>query len=326
MALGQSKGVALAGDGCDWTSTQWPPRRGATPPGAPAPRRVSCPFRSFSSDISSLLAPSTRSMSLASSASFPPSGLPLPRELLLITDELNSPADFLLYRTVFAHLKENKSARAVVVSVSGSEQTWKIMSGKMVRTALSGGFPALVERAQGVNYAQFLASQRLVFIDAMEHIEQPDDALNLSSTIPLFRYLQTKLDALQSTPDAPALVVFDDTAALEWTGVPLLELSRFTRALSALCRKVRPPASLLPTPPDAPRAIWQTGVALILRHHVATPGEPDDLLRHLLQLCTYHLDVFPLSSGRSGAVHGQVRPPAWPVLRTRSHTRRGRPR
>ncbi|EMD33842.1 hypothetical protein CERSUDRAFT_108095 [Gelatoporia subvermispora B] len=208
-------------------------------------------------------------MSLASSASFPPSGLPLPRELLLITDELNSPADFLLYRTVFAHLKENKSARAVVVSVSGSEQTWKIMSGKM-----------------GVNYAQVLASQRLIFIDAMEHIEQPDDALKLSSTVPLFRYLQTKLVALQSTPDAPVLVVFDDTAALEWTGVPPLELSRFTRALSALCRK--------------------TGVALILRHPVATPGEPDDLLRHLLQLCTYHLDVFPLSSGRSGAVHGQV--------------------
>lgn len=46
--------------------------------------------------------------------------------------------------------------------------------------------------------------------------------------------------------------------------------------------------------------------ALVLRHHVVTPGEPDELLKRLLQVCHYHVDVFPLSSGRSGSVSGQV--------------------
>jgi hypothetical protein len=50
----------------------------------------------------------------------------------------------------------------------------------------------------------------------------------------------------------------------------------------------------------------QSNAALIIRHHVVKPGEPDELLRLLLQLCAYHVDVRPLSSGKSGAVSGEV--------------------
>jgi hypothetical protein len=46
--------------------------------------------------------------------------------------------------------------------------------------------------------------------------------------------------------------------------------------------------------------------ALVVRHHIVTPPEPDSLLQHLLQLCTYHIEVRPLASGRSGAVSGEV--------------------
>jgi hypothetical protein len=46
--------------------------------------------------------------------------------------------------------------------------------------------------------------------------------------------------------------------------------------------------------------------ALIVRHHIVTPPEPDALFQHLLQLCTYHIEVRPLASGRSGAVSGEV--------------------
>lgn len=46
---------------------------------------------------------------------------------------------------------------------------------------------------------------------------------------------------------------------------------------------------------------------LVVRHHIVTPPEPDVLLQHLLQLCTYHIEVRPLASGRSGAVSGEVR-------------------
>ena len=45
----------------------------------------------------------------------------------------------------------------------------------------------------------------------------------------------------------------------------------------------------------------------MVRHHILNASEPDELFRHLLQLCTVHLEVRPLSSGRSTAVSGEVR-------------------
>lgn len=51
----------------------------------------------------------------------------------------------------------------------------------------------------------------------------------------------------------------------------------------------------------------QLSVSLVIRHHVVDPSDPDDLHRHLLQLCSYHMEVLSLSSGRSGSVNGEVR-------------------
>ena len=50
----------------------------------------------------------------------------------------------------------------------------------------------------------------------------------------------------------------------------------------------------------------QANATLFVRHHRLS-DEPDDLFRHLYQLCTYHLEVRGLASGRSGAVSGEVR-------------------
>jgi hypothetical protein len=50
----------------------------------------------------------------------------------------------------------------------------------------------------------------------------------------------------------------------------------------------------------------QSKASLVIRHHIVTPAEPDDLFRLLRQICAYHLDVLPLSSGKSGAVSGEV--------------------
>lgn len=52
--------------------------------------------------------------------------------------------------------------------------------------------------------------------------------------------------------------------------------------------------------------VSQCNASLVIRHHTVTPGEPDELFKRLFQLCDYHMDVFPLSSGRSGSVSGQV--------------------
>lgn len=63
--------------------------------------------------------------------------LPSQGEILLITDELSSPADFLLYRSFTAHLKSaEKSAKCVILSVAGNLPKWKSVAAKSVREIL----------------------------------------------------------------------------------------------------------------------------------------------------------------------------------------------
>ena len=50
----------------------------------------------------------------------------------------------------------------------------------------------------------------------------------------------------------------------------------------------------------------QNDVFLAMRFHIATPDDLDSIIRILPQLATYHIDVLPLSSGRNGAVSGEV--------------------
>jgi hypothetical protein len=52
---------------------------------------------------------------------------------------------------------------------------------------------------------------------------------------------------------------------------------------------------------------FQNDVFLVIRYHIATPDDLDHTVRILLQLSTYHIEVLPLSSGKSGAVSGEVR-------------------
>lgn len=44
-----------------------------------------------------------------------------------------------------------------------------------------------------------------------------------------------------------------------------------------------------------------------MRYHIAAPDDLDHTVRILLQLSTYHIEVLPLESGKSGAVSGEVR-------------------
>ncbi|CCM03898.1 uncharacterized protein FIBRA_06049 [Fibroporia radiculosa] len=223
---------------------------------------------------------------------FPPPSLPLPGEILLITDELASPADFLLHRSLSTHLKESKLSYAIILSVSESLARWKAVAGRSVgRIPSPLALNADYRCSKGVNLAQLLSSGALTLLEytSEEPFAMPDAGADPG--VPLKALLGRLRDTLVQrrggeTPEARTLVILEDIAALEWIGTPLLDLSRFARALCATCR--------------------QFNAALIVRHHVVTPGEPDDLLRLLMQLCTYHMDVLPLSSGRSGAVSGQV--------------------
>lgn len=63
---------------------------------------------------------------------FPPTSLPLPGEILVITDELLAPANFLLHRFLADHLKEGKNSIAVLISVSEDIGNLKVVAGRSV--------------------------------------------------------------------------------------------------------------------------------------------------------------------------------------------------
>ncbi|KAH9839817.1 uncharacterized protein C8Q71DRAFT_463760 [Rhodofomes roseus] len=198
---------------------------------------------------------------------FPPAGLPLPGELLLITDELPSPADFLLHKLLADHLKHVRGSgtqtRCLVLATVADPARWKHIAAK-----------------SNVNLDQHVASQRLMFIDVLGRVQSGE------TLRPLYDIVQAELGKAAAEDEGRTLVILDDLSPLEWVGYTTLELARFSRALSAASRKAN--------------------AALVIRHHTVTPGDPDDLLRHLLQLAAYHVDVRPLASGRSGAVSGEI--------------------
>ncbi|KAJ6631450.1 hypothetical protein B0H10DRAFT_2159760 [Mycena sp. CBHHK59/15] len=205
---------------------------------------------------------------------FSPFDLP-PGILLLVTDQLSSPADFVLHRSLIDHLKGAKSQnpkKAVVLSVSEDLARWKAIAAK-----------------SNLHLGQ-LTSDAFLFVDVLQRVHPPDDAP--ASNEPVLRpILDDVVAALGSeSGDADTLIILDDLAALEWLGFSVLDITRFCRALYAACRKAN--------------------VTLLIRQHILTPSTADpildELFRQVLQMCSYHMEVLPLSSGRSGAVSGQV--------------------
>ncbi|KZT30797.1 hypothetical protein NEOLEDRAFT_1052965 [Neolentinus lepideus HHB14362 ss-1] len=199
-------------------------------------------------------------------ATFPPPDLLSSRQVVIVTDQILSPANFLLHRTLASHFKDHKDARCIVLLVSESISRWN----------------AIASRAT-VNLAALIESQALRFLDMVKDI-QPHLGTDDSTRSTLIRSLLQEQGDAQA--DQPTLILLDDISTLEWMGYATNELVKFLRALSILARK--------------------GNASLVVRHHVITPDTPDVLFRFLLQLCTYHIDVRPLSSGRSGAVNGEI--------------------
>lgn len=55
--------------------------------------------------------------------------------MLLISDELGAPGDFLLHRALASHLKDRKKTTAIVLSVAESLSRWKALAFKSVRNS-----------------------------------------------------------------------------------------------------------------------------------------------------------------------------------------------
>ncbi|KAF5359008.1 hypothetical protein D9758_004871 [Tetrapyrgos nigripes] len=195
--------------------------------------------------------------------------------LALITDELPSPADFVLHQSLSSHFKQSTKTfkrSAIILSVSESWTRWQAISAK-----------------SNLNLSQLSTAGSLHFVELISSLQSSAEDSPFRSLCDKVRGL---LDSMEDSSE-PTLVILDDIATLEWIGYPILEVTRFCRALRALCAKKK--------------------ATLLIRHHL-TSEEPDDLFRLLYQICTYHVDVRPLSSGRSGAVSGEVALHAGPSL------------
>ncbi|KAH7928892.1 hypothetical protein BV22DRAFT_1030077 [Leucogyrophana mollusca] len=202
---------------------------------------------------------------------FPPSALLSSRKLILITDELAAPADFLLHRFLSTKIRENKTSRCIVLSVSEDFERWKAIAAK-----------------SNLSLFQTSPGENLVFIDVLAKVQPPshhEEKREIDAFLcPIYDLLSSAL--APSEEHRETLVILDDIATLQWLGFTSIDLTRFSRSLRNLCAKA-----------DA---------TLIIRHHLVNPPEVEPLLQHLFQLSSYHIEVRPLASGRSGAVSGEV--------------------
>ncbi|KAJ6590059.1 hypothetical protein DFH09DRAFT_1074530 [Mycena vulgaris] len=223
----------------------------------------------------------------------------LPRGvLLLVTDQLASPADFVLHRAVVEHLKPSArlhpakaeaadaprptpTHKGIVLAVSEDPARWRAIAAKSNLPLAAPSFLLLDVLTLGLRGALDALMRSLPpAADAADSKAETDADVN------------TQADAeANAGADTDTLVLLDDLAALEWLGVaPAHELTRWCRALGAACRK--------------------TNATLLIRQHVlpdaAGDAEGNLLLRALREQCAFHMEVLPLASGRSGAVSGQV--------------------
>ncbi|EGN94901.1 hypothetical protein SERLA73DRAFT_114364 [Serpula lacrymans var. lacrymans S7.3] len=202
---------------------------------------------------------------------FPPAGLLASGHFVLVSDHLGAPADFLLHRFLSTHLRESRNCKCVILSVSEDISRWKATSSKA-----------------NLNFPQLIASGIISFIDIAAIFGDLSGDIDSSNAVrlrPIYDLLYPVVHPSDGE-QSEVLVILDDIATLEWIGVSPIELIRFSRALRALCLKAN--------------------ATLVVRHHILNLSEPNTVFAHMLQTCTYHAEVRPLSSGRSGAVSGEV--------------------
>lgn len=217
-------------------------------------------------------------------------GLPPKGHLLLITDELSSPADFILHRALALYLKHphNPAHHVLLVSFVSEFAHWQAIASK-----------------SNLNLVQNLSAGSLTYIDALSISAYPSTAHDPHTSQPgyitcppLFTTKPPSLKILYnliaqsiSHSRTTELLIFDDISLLELIGIPPTSLSQFIRALRALCHR--------------------HNIPLLLRAHItpsSSPSFPFDspLLKTLLTTTHTHIEVRPLASGRSGAVSGEI--------------------
>ncbi|KAG9009541.1 hypothetical protein FRB94_011958 [Tulasnella sp. JGI-2019a] len=201
--------------------------------------------------------------------------LPVAGTTLLITDDLNSPAEFLLHVILSAHCSGSSQSAATIVTSKASAH-WRDIALRM-----------------GSKASQRLASGGVKFVDpAALLIHEPSAADGPKTPSPdwllekIFASLVEDCAAFPCSNGNAGLIILDDLNSLEWIGCSELNVVRFLRGVQALARK-------------------NTRFLVVLLHIVASP-ESLRTFRHLVESCGVHIQVDGLVSGRSGAVSGEI--------------------
>lgn len=176
---------------------------------------------------------------------FPPFNLP-DDIILLVTDELSAPADFVLHRTLAAHLKRpvqrngsfdhaRTQTRAVILSVSEDLGRWKALASRSVRCQNEiHVFIHPPSLHQNISIQNHLDSGSVIFMDLLAGLQPPHSQQQLQV---IFDRVQQSISR-DSTNITPCLLILDDITTLEWVGFPPTDVQHFIRALRALCLKV----------------------------------------------------------------------------------------
>ncbi|KAH8120124.1 hypothetical protein DFH11DRAFT_1685518 [Phellopilus nigrolimitatus] len=210
---------------------------------------------------------------------FDPSTLPCQGgQLLLVTDSLASPADFVILSILAAQLKNHSlKSKCIFVSFSQTFSHWKSVAARL---------------SPPTHLSSHISNGSFKFLDALTEPHTTASALRL-----LYDKISRILDepdAGDANSDSPNMIVLDSISFLEWSGISVVDVKCFVRALRALCNR--------------------RYASLVIRHHRVLSDDLDDLARSLLAQCAWHLEVLPLSSGRSGAISGEVALHRGPLL------------
>lgn len=165
--------------------------------------------------------------------------------IFLITDELPSPANFLLHRILSVYLKRPRQpehinkTRVIILSVSEDLGRWKALASKAVTYPLSlHRLQSFLITSQNINLQNHLDSEFVLYVDLLAQFKAHQDILHGENGLRMA--FERVRDHLPSDPENsnPTLLVLDDVSTLEWLGLPSSEVQRFVRALRALCLKV----------------------------------------------------------------------------------------
>ncbi|KAG8901970.1 hypothetical protein FRB99_004988 [Tulasnella sp. 403] len=145
------------------------------------------------------------------------SRLPTPGQLILVTDDLSSPAEFLLHSILSAHIKEG-GGRVAIVS-SRDVIHWKAVSSK-----------------SGVNLSQYLQSGSIRIVSPVATLldVQPGVVSNMSGPLREL-YEEMRLQVTKEVSENTiGLIIVDEIAELSWSGVEDRDMLPFIRAIRAL--------------------------------------------------------------------------------------------